>query len=54
MNGIKSNYHALQMFKTAGPKLRKAVISNYNTDLLNSISECMLNVLNIRLSDCTK
>ena len=53
---IKANYHTLQVLKNARPKLRKAVISNCNKDLLNSISECVLNVLNgnIRLSDCAK
>ena len=44
------------MFKIARPKLLKAIISNCNKDVLNSISECILNVLNgnIRLSDCAK
>ena len=32
--------------KTAQPKLRKAIISNSNRELLNCISECILNVLN--------
>ena len=56
MRRIKSNYHALQVLKNASPKLRKAIISNCNKDLLNSISECALNVLNgnIRLSNCAK
>jgi hypothetical protein len=52
----RSNYHILRVHKTACPKLRKAIISNCNKDLQNSISECILNVLkgNIKLSDCSK
>ena len=34
------------MLKKARPKLRKAIISNCNKDLLNIISGCVLNVLN--------
>ena len=56
MRRIKANYHTLQILKNAKPKLRKAIISNCNYDLLYSISECVLNVLNgnIYLSDCAK
>lgn len=56
MKRIKSNYHALQVLKSAQPKLRKAIILNCNRDLLNSISECVLNVLNgnIKLTECLK
>ena len=56
MRRIKANYYALQVLKEAMPKLRKAIVSNCNKDLLNSICECALNVLNgnIRISDCTK
>lgn len=56
MRRIKANYHALHVLKNARPKLRKAIVSNCNKDLLNSICECVLNVLNgnIRISDCTK
>ena len=51
-----SNYHTLQVLKNARPKLRNAIISNCNKDILHSINECVLNVLNgnIRLSDCAK
>ena len=44
------------MLKNARPKLRKAIISNCTKDLLNNISECVLNVLNgnIQLSNCAK
>ena len=56
MRRIKANYHELHVLKNARPKLRKAIVSNCNKDLLNSICECVLNVLNgnIRISDCTK
>jgi hypothetical protein len=52
----RSNYHALHVLKTARPKLRKAIISNINRDLVHSISECTFNVLNgnIRLRDSIK
>jgi hypothetical protein len=56
MKRIKSNYHALNVLKSAQPKLRKAIISNCNRELLNCISECILNVLNgnLKVSDCAK
>ena len=56
MRRIKANYHALHVLKYARPKLRKAIVSNCTKDLLHSISECVLNVLNgnIRASDCAK
>jgi hypothetical protein len=56
MKRVKSNYHALQMLKTAGPKLRKAIIWNCKKDLLISISECVLNLLNgnVTLTECGK
>ena len=56
MRRIKANYHTLQVMKNARTKLRKAIISNCNKDRLNSISECVLSVLNcnIRLSDCAE
>jgi len=54
MERIKSNYHALQVLRSAQPKLRKAIILNGNRELLNSISECVLNVLQgiLKLSEC--
>jgi len=54
MKRMRSNYHAIHVLKTAEPKLRKAIISNYNKELLNSISDCVLNVLkgNNKLSGC--
>ena len=45
MKRIKSNYHALQVLSSAQTKLRKAIISNSNRELMNCISECILNVL---------
>jgi len=56
MKRIKSNYHTLQVLKTAQPKLRKAIISNSNRELVHCISECILNILNgnLKLTDCSK
>ena len=41
------------MLKTATPKLRKTIVSNCDRELVNSICECVLNVLNgnFRLSE---
>ena len=54
MKRVKSNYHALHVLKTAEPRLRKALITNCNTELENCVSECVLNLLNgyTRLSGC--
>ena len=51
---MRTNYHNLQVFKTAEPRLRKAIISNCNKELVNCISEGVLNVLNgnIKLTGC--
>ena len=51
---MKSNYHALHVLNTAEPRLHKALITNCNKELVNCISECMLNMLNgnLKLSDC--
>jgi hypothetical protein len=56
MKRIKSNYNALQVLRSAKNKLRKAIILNGNRELLNSISECVLNVLqgNLKMLDCAK
>ena len=56
MKRIKSNYHALHVLKTANPKLRKAILQNANRELILSIVECALNVLNgnCKISECTK
>jgi len=55
MKRVKSNYHTLHVHKTAHPKLRKAIITNCNRELVNSISEWVLNVLNgnVKLSGCS-
>ena len=54
MKRVKTNYHTLQVLKTADPKLRKAIISKCNKELDNCISEGVLKVLNgnIKLSGC--
>jgi len=51
---VKTNYHTLKVLKTADPKMRKAIISKCNKELVNFISECVLNVLNghIKLTGC--
>ena len=56
MKRVNSNYHALHVLKTAEPRLRKAIVSNYKKDLVTSINECFLNVLkgDIKLTDCCK
>jgi len=56
MKRVKSNYQTLHALKTAEPRLRKAIVSNCKKDLVNTISECVLNVLNgnFRLRGCTK
>jgi hypothetical protein len=56
MKRLKLNYHSFQVLKTAQPKLRKAIISNCKREILNCISECILNVLNgnLKVSDCAK
>jgi len=54
MKRVKSNFRALHVLRTAEPKMRKTIISNCNKELVNSISECILNVLNgyVKLADC--
>ena len=56
MKRIKSNYHALQVLKTADPKLRKAIPANCKGELVKTLSECSLNLLrgNVKLSPCQK
>ena len=56
MKRVKSNFHKLHTLKDAQPKLRKAIISNYDKDLVNCVSECALNLIhgNVKLSDCTR
>jgi len=45
MKRLKSNFHRLHNFKDAQPKLRKAIIANCDKELVNSFSECALNLL---------
>jgi len=54
MKRIKANNHTLHVLMQSQPKLRKGIISNRDRDLVNCISECILNVLNgnIALTDC--
>ena len=47
----ESSEIAIHVLKTATPKLRKAIVSNCDRELVNSICECVLNG-NVRLSDC--
>jgi len=56
MKRIRSNYHALQVLKTADPKLRKAILANCNSGLAKTLSECSLNLLrgNVKLTPCPK
>ena len=53
MKRVKTNYHTLQVLKTADSKLRKAIISKCNKELVNCIAS-VLNVLNgnIKLPGC--
>jgi len=56
MKRIRSNYHALQVLKTADPKLRKAILANCKGELVKTLSECSLNLLrgNVKLTPCQK
>jgi hypothetical protein len=51
---MKANYHFLHALNFSQPKLRKAVISNCDRNLMNWINECVLNILNgnIALAGC--
>ena len=50
----KKNFHTIHVLKNARPKLRKAIRSNCDRDLVNCISECVLNILhaNVALTGC--
>ena len=54
MKRVKTNYHTLQVLNSADLKLHKANISKCNKELVNCVSECVLNVLNgnIKLTVC--
>ena len=44
MKRIKSSFYKLHTLKDAKPKLRKAIITNCDKELIHTISECALNV----------
>ena len=56
MRRLKANYHTQQVLKTSKPKLRKAILPNCKKELLHSINEYVLSVLNgnSRVSCCAK
>jgi len=56
MKRIRSNYHALQVLKMADPKLRKAILANCKSEVVNTLSECSLNLLrgNVKMTQCEK
>jgi hypothetical protein len=53
---LNANYHALNVLRSATPKLRKAILSACNNDFINSISKCYLSVLegNVTLTPSLK
>ena len=54
MKSVRSNYHVFHVLKTVESRLRNALITNCDKELVNCISECVLNVLNgnIKLLGC--
>ena len=56
MKRIRSKCQSLHVLKDARPKLRRAILANSKKELLNSVCECDLNVLqgNVKLSNCKK
>ena len=56
MKRIKSSLYKLHALKDAKSKLRKAIISNCEKEIIHTISECAFNVLrgNVNLTDCLK
>ena len=56
MKRIRSNYHNLHVLKDARPKLRRAILAKSDKELVHSVGECALNVLqsNVKLSNCMK
>jgi hypothetical protein len=53
---IRSQFHLLQVLKSAKPKLRKVILQEADRDLILAIVECVLNVLNgnCKLRKCIK
>jgi len=43
----RSNYHISQAFKEASPQMRRAIIENWDRDLVVGIGELELNALNV-------
>jgi hypothetical protein len=56
MRRRKYNYQELHVLKNAKEKLPKAILSSCNKEFVNTISECVLNLLrgNVKLTDCEK
>ena len=56
MKRIKENFHTLHVLKDDRSKLRKAIISNCDRNLVNCMSECALKVLycNVVLTSCVR
>jgi len=54
MKRMQSNYHSLHVLEDTRPKLRRAILENSDKELINSVGECALNVLqgNVKLSKC--
>jgi hypothetical protein len=48
------NYHALQFLESATPKLRRIVIKNSDTGIIDALSECCKNVLIRKNTKVTK
>ena len=46
MKRVKNNMDCLQLLGKCKPRLRKAILSNGDNELICSICECILNVLN--------
>ena len=53
---VKSNAHLLKVLAECSPKLRKSILTNASVDLLQSLCECCLNILNgnVRLNSHQK
>lgn len=43
---MKSNFYTLLIKKIAEPELLEAIFSNFKIELVNTVSECFLDVLN--------
>lgn len=56
MKRIKSNFHILHVLRRANPKLRRAILQSGDKQLILTIIECALNILNgnCKLSKCSR